>query len=73
MLTRGAGIPQEELKERILFSTDKDLRYYLMWYIEQRGVLEPRNLGQWRFLPETWAREAAKRDYFLLFGSEMPR
>ena len=30
LLTKGAGIPQEELKDRIVFSTDKDLRYYLM-------------------------------------------
>ncbi len=30
LLTKGAGIPQDELKGRILFSTDKDLRYYLM-------------------------------------------
>lgn len=36
LLTKGAGIPQDELKGRILFSTDKDLRYYLMQYIEKR-------------------------------------
>ena len=33
LLTRGAGIPQEKLKDRILFATDKDLRYYRMQYI----------------------------------------
>lgn len=37
LLTKGAGIPQDELKGRILFSTDKDLRYYLMQYIEKKG------------------------------------
>lgn len=36
LLTKGAGIPQDELKGRILFSTNKDLRYYLMQYIEKR-------------------------------------
>lgn len=40
LLTKGAGIPQDELKGRILFSTDKDLRYYLMQYIEKKGVIE---------------------------------
>ena len=35
LLTKGAGIPQDELKGRILFSTDKDLRYYLMQYKEK--------------------------------------
>ena len=29
LLTKGAGIPQEQLKDRIIFSTDKDLRFYL--------------------------------------------
>lgn len=33
LLTKGSGISQDELKDRILFSTDKDLRYYLMQYI----------------------------------------
>ena len=34
LLTKGSGISQDELKDRILYSTDKDLRYYLMQYIE---------------------------------------
>ena len=68
LLTKGAGIPQDELKGRILFSTDKDLRYYLMQYIEKKGVIEPHALGQWKFIPEEWVEPAAKRDYEYLFG-----
>ena len=68
LLTKGAGIPQDELKGRILFSTDKDLRYYLMQYIEKKGVIEPNALGQWKFIPEEWVEPAAKRDYEYLFG-----
>lgn len=68
LLTKGAGIPQDELKGRILFSTDKDLRYYLMQYIEKKGVIEPYALGQWKFIPEEWVEPAAKRDYEYLFG-----
>lgn len=68
LLTKGAGIPQDELKERILTSTDKDLRYFLMTYIEKQGVIEPRALDQWKFVPEEWAEPAARRDYELLFG-----
>lgn len=41
LLTKGAGIPQEQLKDRIIFSTDKDLRFYLMNYIEKKGILDP--------------------------------
>lgn len=68
LLTKGAGIPQDELKKRIITSTDKDLRYYLMRYIEQKKVIEPRALGQWKFVPEEWTVPAAKRDYEYLFG-----
>lgn len=63
LLTKGAGIPQEKLKDRIVFSTDKDLRFYLMNYIEKKGTLNPRALNQWKFIPEAWAIPAAKRDY----------
>lgn len=69
LLTKGAGISQDELKERIISSTDKDLRYYLMQYIEQKKVIEPRALGQWKFIPEEWAVSASKRDYEFLFGT----
>lgn len=68
LLTKGAGISQDELKDRILFSTDKDLRYYLMQYIEKKGVIEPHALGHWKFVPEEWTVPAAKRDYEYLFG-----
>ena len=68
LLTKGAGIPKEQLQSRILFATDRDLRYYLMQYIERRGVVEPGSLGQWKFVPEAWADPAAKRDYEYLFG-----
>lgn len=68
LLTKGSGIPQDELKKRILFSTDKDLRYYLMQYIEKKGVIMPQALNQWKFIPEEWTVPAAKRDYEYLFG-----
>ena len=67
LLTKGAGIPQEELTKRIVFSTDKDLRYYLMEYIEKQGTLSPKALNQWHFIPEEWVKPATARDYDLLF------
>lgn len=70
LLTAGAGIPKEELSKRIIFATDKDLRYYLMQYIEQEKVLQPHAMHQWKFIPEEWTVPAAKRDYQLLFGEE---
>ena len=68
LLTKGSGIPQEKLKERIIFSTDKDLRFYLMNYIEKKGTMDPKALNQWKFVPEKWTVPAAERDYKFLFG-----
>ena len=68
LLTKGAGIPQGELKNRIVRSTDKDLRYYLMQYIEQQGVVTPKVLNHWQIIPEKWVKPAAQRDYMKLFG-----
>lgn len=67
-LTKGAGIPQEELASRILFSTDRDMRYYLMQYIEEQQSISPRPLNQWKFVPSEWTVPAARRDYRLMYG-----
>ena len=68
LLTVGAGIPREELKSRVVWSTEKDLRFYLMKHIEKLGTLHPAPLHQWKFVPEDWAHSAAQRDRKLLFG-----
>ncbi|MGL4992996.1 MAG: bifunctional metallophosphatase/5'-nucleotidase [Bacteroidales bacterium] len=68
LLTKGSGIPQDELEERIIDATDKDLRYYLMQYIESKGEIEPKSLNQWKFVPEEWTKPAAERDFNLIFG-----
>lgn len=67
LLTEGAGIPADELPQRIMTATAKDLRYYLMEYIRKVGDINPAPLNQWRFVPEDWTVPAAKRDYQLLF------
>ena len=63
LLTKGAGIPKSELSKRIVFSTDKDLRYYLMKRIEEVKTLDPKPLNQWRFVPEERTRPAIEREY----------
>lgn len=70
LLTKGAGIPKQDLAKRIVFATEKGLRYYLMKRIEEVKILDPRPLDQWKFIPEKWVEPAAKRDYRLLFGED---
>lgn len=67
LLTDGGGIPHDKLSQRIVYSTDRDMRYYLSQYIKNKGVIHPRKLNQWRFVPEKLVKPAAKRDYKILF------
>jgi 2',3'-cyclic-nucleotide 2'-phosphodiesterase/3'-nucleotidase len=68
LLTKGAGIPQEELKNRIIYQSEHDQRYYLTEEIKKMGRLNPQPHHNWRFVPEEWAVPAIARDRKLLFG-----
>jgi len=68
LLTQGAGIDKDELADRILDSTDKDLRYYLMQYIISHPDIKVTPLRNWQFIPDEIAIPAGKRDRDLLFG-----
>lgn len=67
LLTKGAGIPQDQLKDRIISATEKDLRYYMIQYIREKNTLSPQPLNQWKMIPEDWTEKAAERDARLLF------
>ncbi len=67
LLTKGAGIPQDQLKDRIISATEKDLRYYMIQYIREKKTLSPQPLNQWKMIPEDWTEKAAERDARLLF------
>jgi 2',3'-cyclic-nucleotide 2'-phosphodiesterase/3'-nucleotidase len=66
--TSGAGIQAEKLPERLVSSTDKDLRYYLLVNLENRKTIRPVALNNWKIVPEAWVKPAMIRDYELLFG-----
>ena len=68
LLTRGAGISLSELKNRIVYQSDRDQRHYLMLEIEKAGHLNPQAHNNWRFVPEEWTKPAIERDRQLLFG-----
>ena len=67
-LTRGAKIPQEELSKRIINSTEKDLRYYLMKWIEKEKTVTPKLIGNWNVIPENYWQAGKQKDYKLLFN-----
>lgn len=68
LLTKGAGIPHEEIKNRIIFESERDQRYYLMKEIERMGIISPKAHNNWKFVPEEWTKPAIERDRILLFG-----
>ena len=73
LLTKGAGIPKDSLKSRIVWQSDRDQRYYLTQEIKRLKVLDPKPNHNWKVIPETWTQPAAKRDYDLLFGQRNVR
>ena len=67
-LTRGAKIPKEDLSKRVINSTEKDLRYYLMKWIEKEKTVTPKLNGNWKVLPEDYWKTGKEKDYQLLFN-----
>lgn len=67
LLTKGAGIPQEQLEKRIIYRSPRDQRYYLMQEIQKMGTVNPQPNNNWKFVPEEWTKPAAERDFQLLF------
>lgn len=68
LVTRGAGIPKEQIDSRITFRSKVNMRTELMKAIEKQGVINPQPASNWRFVPEKWTKPALKRDRALLFS-----
>lgn len=66
-LTRGAKIPQENLSKRVINSTEKDLRYFVMKWIEDKQVVTPVLLNNWKVIPENFWQAGKQKDYQVLF------
>ncbi len=67
-LTKGAGIPHDQLASRVIRSTQKDLRYYLMKWIEEKKTVTPEALNNWKVIPADWWEKGKEKDYNMLFG-----
>lgn len=69
-LIQGCGIPADQLSSRLVFSTDKDIRFYLLKWIEEQKVITPKSLNLWNVIPTDWVKAAAERDKALMFGGK---
>lgn len=68
LLTRGGGIPSELLQSRVIKSTEKDLRYYLIDFFGKNNPYTPSVKARWSFEPKEWTEQAIQRDSTLLFS-----
>ncbi|MFC2152466.1 bifunctional metallophosphatase/5'-nucleotidase [Bacteroidota bacterium] len=65
-LINGVGLTKEELLARRINSTEKDLRYYMMKWIEKKEIINPEIIGNWEIYPEEWWQKAKQKDKKLL-------
>ena len=69
-LVAGSKIRKELLQDRIVKTTEKDLRFYMMEWLKQKGEITPETNNNWKIIPEDWVETARPKDYILLFGDE---
>ncbi|MBA4321844.1 MAG: bifunctional metallophosphatase/5'-nucleotidase [Odoribacter sp.] len=67
--TEGVGLSSAELRSRLISSTDKDLRFYIIKAIEKRRIIAPSPNNNWKIIPVDWVKKAIPRDSVLLFGT----
>ena len=70
LMTRGAGIPHDSLQARIIHSTDRDIRFYIMKTFQQQRFIMPSVDYNWTLQPQDWVKTAAQRDWQILFGHD---
>jgi 2',3'-cyclic-nucleotide 2'-phosphodiesterase/3'-nucleotidase len=65
-LINGVGLTKKELLKKRINSTDKDLRYYMMKWIEEKGEVNPILKDEWSVQPKDWWLKAKKEDEKLM-------
>ncbi|OFX88759.1 MAG: bifunctional metallophosphatase/5'-nucleotidase [Bacteroidetes bacterium GWF2_33_16] len=66
LLELGAGIPKNDIAKRRISSTDKDLRYYSINWIEEKKIVNTDFKSTWYIVPEKWWKKASQKDKELL-------
>jgi len=67
-LVKGAGISKAELRKRIIHSTEKDLRFLMMKWIEKKKTISPKKISNWKVIPNKLWQAGKERDYKIMFG-----
>ena len=68
-LVKGAKINKDELSKRVVNSTEKDLRFYMMKWIKDQEIVTPKEIPNWHVVPKDWFIKAKEKDYKLMFDN----
>jgi 2',3'-cyclic-nucleotide 2'-phosphodiesterase / 3'-nucleotidase len=66
-LVEGAGIAHADLGNRIVATSDKDLRSAMIDYFRERGTINPESRNNWKIIPQSRLDERQEKDLQLLF------
>jgi 2',3'-cyclic-nucleotide 2'-phosphodiesterase/3'-nucleotidase len=69
-LTRGSDLDEEDLSDRVLTSTETDLRFQMMNWVKEKKIIDPRMFGNWSVIPEDWWKQGKTKDFMLIFGED---
>ncbi len=60
-LTTGAGIEHSKLNNRIIYTSENDIRSMLIGYFDKQKSISPQPRNNWKVVPETWWKEGKLR------------
>jgi len=60
-LTNGADIPHGELSDRIVSTTDKDLRSYMVEFFREQESYTPESRDNWLIIPDEWREKGREK------------
>ncbi len=67
-LIEGCKITHEELHQRIIFKSEKDVRTIIMEWIKEKGEVTPSAIGHWRAIPKSWWYKGRLKSLNILFN-----
>ena len=67
-IIEGAKIPQNEIKQRIIYKSDKDLRTLITEWIRKKQIVSPKALAHWKVSPGGWWYKGRYKSFKVIFG-----
>ena len=67
-LSYACGLEESELGSKMIESTDKDLRYFMIRWLEKNKEIDPDHQHNWKIIPEDWVEARREFEYQNLFN-----